>query len=263
MKCKRAILIAVALVGATSLLASSQAEAAANPSRSNDSGEEYDMVVVAHPDDEMSQKAREQDSNNFQVFTLATQGGASVICTDYGGKHSEECKSKRVDSFIGFHNEDFSDVSFKRSTNEFDLYVGSESMLVVFDYRDGGLAEKDVRSAVRTTQNLDELSNKNLDLLVDGNYASDEEDYYAYEHPDHLAVSNVVRNWRGVKANRLSVTSPKYADKENVVNNYNYYMDCEEGIFNEHYGWLRPPCWPTDGTGGFTEHQYYWYQSIR
>lgn len=223
--------------------------------------EGFDVVAVAHPDDEMSQKAREQRSDNFQVFTLVTQGGASVICEDYGGKYSDECKEKRVNSFIGFHNEDFPDVSFARSTRKYDLYTGPESMLVVFDYRDGELKESEARQAIRTTLKLDELENKEFQLLVDGNYASDEEDYYAYEHPDHLAVSNVVRDWN--KVDRLSVTSPKYADIHQTVNNYDYYMDCEEGIFNEHYGWLRPPCWPTDGTGGFTEDQYYWYESTR
>lgn len=256
------LLTFIAIVSATAFVVYSFDDSTtANSPQSSDTEENYDMVVVAHPDDEMSQKAREQRSDNFQVFTLATQGGASVICEDYGGKHSDECKEKRVESFIGFHNEDFADVEFKRSTREYDLYAGPESLLVIFDYEDADLQENEVRKAIRTTTKLDELNNKEFELLVDGNYASDEEDYYAYEHPDHIAVSNVVRDWKGV--DRLSVTSPKYADLHQTVNNYDYYMDCEEGIFNEHYGWLRPPCWPTDGTGGFTEDQYYWFESAR
>lgn len=261
MKYRLSLAIAAVAIAVAGVLAYGNTEQTVANSANSTSGEGFDLIAVAHPDDEMSQKAREQRSDNFQVFTLVTRGGASVICEDYGGRYSEECKDKRVESFIGFHNEDFPDVEYQRSTKDFDLYTGPESMLVVFDYEDAALKENEAKKAIRTTLNLDELDDKTFELLVDGNYASDEEDYYEYEHPDHLAVSNVVRDWNNV--DRLSVTSPKYADLHQTVNDYDYYMDCEEGIFNEHYGWLRPPCWPTDGTGGFTEDQYYWFESSR
>lgn len=198
------------------------------------------FFVVPHPDDEMSSWSLVQ-STSRAVFLLMTQGENSVFCEDEGGRGSEQCKQRRVSSWLKFLGE-----AFGKGLLDLGL-EGDTPPHRIYDHGDGSLTAEEVLGSIR-----DAVARWGTpELVVAAGYVGPD-----YEHPDHVAVHE------GVRRSGLPAMGATSADRGTVtyqVHDHERYMGIPDGIFQRHYRWLRPPWWPPDS---FAQRQTFWRQDV-
>lgn len=195
------------------------------------------FFVVPHPDDEMSAWSLVQTARR-PVFLLMTQGERSVFCADEGGVGSEQCKRRRVASWRGFLRDALA--ADGRGT-------GRRPDHRIHDHGDGDLTADEVVAAIRDAV----TTWGEPDVVVAAGYVGPD-----YEHPDHIAVHDGVRR-SGLPA--MGATSPDRGSSTYQVRGFDRLMRIPDGIFQQHYRWLRPPYWAPDS---FAERQNFWLEEI-
>lgn len=246
-----ALLISALLALAVILITPAPAaEAQAAPS-----GMSY--IVLPHPDDEWQQWALTETSpGNYQVFALMTQGEASGYCVANGGKGSQECKDKRLASWLGFLTDmSAADPSIPGDWLAPVTYQGVTAWVdaqgrgaaVAFDYGDGNLTEAEVVSAMRFITNPANRAVLGINAtlpnynMLGSYYNRSYKGCVTYAHADHYAVHRALfHHDLGVvyQAAATCKTDPDARRVQDVKGLSVAAAWTAQALFNRHYGWL-------------------------
>ncbi|HEX2029750.1 MAG TPA: cell wall-binding repeat-containing protein, partial [Nitriliruptorales bacterium] len=134
-------------------------------------------------------------------------------------------------------------------------YVARDDRLV-FDFGDQRSTATQVSAALRRAVGVF----GEPEAVVAAGYFNEAEPGHIYTHPDHRAVHDAVAVSRWPAWGR---TGPRLAQVTMHLTDFDDYMSCPDGHFQRAYHWLRPPCWPEEGTPtGFQRTQHFWRRDV-
>lgn len=155
------------------------------------------------------------------------------------------------------------DVEPASTTAGADVHDGADLPVLFFDLGDRDLTTDEVRGAIETVvERRDELglpSDRPFGDLVAASYANvDEPSCFLYDHPDHLAVSDVVlhTDFEAFASQLVPVCSAAHDAAEHhrldrATFDAAFAVDGERriGAHTVEYGWLLDPYWVGDPSG--------------
>ncbi|HVS58357.1 MAG TPA: hypothetical protein VHD60_01310 [Candidatus Saccharimonadales bacterium] len=216
-------------------------------------------AIAPHPDDAISAWSLLEYSPHL-IISLMTQGGESVHCIQNGGFRSDECKSKRISSWLQFFSEVGYEMGPPQTKSDHAVFAGYTQdsrrlTLILHNYSDEGLATEQVVTAVELAEKYSISTYGMTPLLtVDASYK------YAYHnrkvanspvlkryadeyeqppHPDHLAAGMALKYLlEDTTVGRLSVNGPAMPEYNTslFVSNASQLLQWANG--HGAYGWL-------------------------